>query len=288
MSKHRNSHDHQPAGKGHKARKRFGQNFLHDHHVIDKIVRAIHPKNTDILVEIGPGMGAITEPLLEATGRLNVVELDRDLIPILRTKFFNYPDFVIHEGDALKFDFNQLVQEGNPIRIVGNLPYNISTPLIFHLLSHRHVVRDMHFMLQKEVVERLAAGPGSSDYGRLGIMAQYHCRVEPLFIVGPGSFNPPPKVDSAIVRLIPHETLPFPAKDPKTLERVVREAFSMRRKTLRNTLKNTIDAEQLGAIGIDVTLRPERITLEQYVRIADAVYDIEQQATLDGFASQDE
>lgn len=288
MSKHRNSHDHQPAGKGHKARKRFGQNFLHDHHVIDKIVRAIHPKNTDILVEIGPGMGAITEPLLEATGRLNVVELDRDLIPILRTKFFNYPDFVIHEGDALKFDFNQLVQEGNPIRIVGNLPYNISTPLIFHLLSHRHVVRDMHFMLQKEVVERLAAGPGSSDYGRLGIMAQYHCRVEPLFIVGPGSFNPPPKVDSAIVRLIPHETLPFPAKDPKTLERVVREAFSMRRKTLRNTLKNTIDAEQLGAIGIDVTLRPERITLEQYVRIADAVYDIEQQATLDGSASQDE
>ncbi len=287
MSKHRNSFDHQPAGKGHKARKRFGQNFLHDHHVIDKIVRAIHPKETDILVEIGPGMGAITEPLLEATGRLNVVELDRDLIPILRTKFFNYPDFVIHEGDALKFDFKQLVQNDQPIRIVGNLPYNISTPLIFHLLSHRHVVRDMHFMLQKEVVERLAAGPGSSDYGRLGIMAQYHCRVEPLFIVGPGSFNPPPKVDSAIVRLIPHETLPFPAKDPKTLERVVREAFSMRRKTLRNTLKNTIDAEQLSAIGIDVTLRPERITLEQYVRIADAVYDIEQQAILDGPSSQD-
>lgn len=286
-TKHRNSYDHQPAGKGHKARKRFGQNFLHDHHVIDKIVRAIHPKDTDTLVEIGPGMGAITEPLLAATGRLNVVELDRDLIPILRTKFFNYPDFVIHEGDALKFDFKQLVQNDQPIRIVGNLPYNISTPLIFHLLGHRHVVRDMHFMLQKEVVERLASGPGSSDYGRLSIMAQYHCRVEPLFVVGPGSFNPPPKVDSAIVRLIPHTTLPHPAKDIKTLERVVREAFSMRRKTLRNTLKTTIDADRLSAIDIDVTLRPERITLEQYVRIADAVYDMEQQTILDNAATQE-
>ncbi|ASP40785.1 16S rRNA (adenine(1518)-N(6)/adenine(1519)-N(6))-dimethyltransferase [Bacterioplanes sanyensis] len=260
-----------PKAHGHKARKRFGQNFLHDQHVIDKIIRAIHPKDDDRLVEIGPGIGAITEPLLEATGRLDVVELDRDLIPILRTKFFNFPDFTIHEGDALKFDFSQIAGPQQALRIVGNLPYNISTPLIFHLLSHHQQVQDMHFMLQKEVVDRLAAAPGSSDYGRLGIMAQYYCRVEPLFIVGPGSFNPPPKVDSAIVRLVPHQTLPHPAKDVKILEQVVRSAFSMRRKTLRNTLKTLIDADQLSALGIDPTLRPERITLEQYVCIADAI-----------------
>lgn len=261
---------HVPKAHGHKARKRFGQNFLHDQYVIDKIVRAIHPVPEDRLVEIGPGIGAITEPLLEAAGRLDVVELDRDLIPILRTKFFNYPDFCIHEGDALKFDFNQIAEQ-QPLRIVGNLPYNISTPLIFHLLSHHNTVQDMHFMLQKEVVDRLAAGPGTSDYGRLGIMAQYYCRVEPLFIVGPGSFNPPPKVDSAIVRLVPHTELPYPAQDVKMLEQVVRSAFSMRRKTLRNTLKNLIDADQLIALGIDPSLRPERITLPEYVRIADAI-----------------
>ncbi|MDK2778846.1 MAG: 16S rRNA (adenine(1518)-N(6)/adenine(1519)-N(6))-dimethyltransferase RsmA [Pseudomonadota bacterium] len=267
---------HTPKAHGHRARKRFGQNFLHDHHVIDKIVRAISPKADDCLVEIGPGMGALTEPLLEASGKLDVVELDRDLIPILRTKFFNYPDFHIHEGDALKFDFSTLLQPGQQLRIVGNLPYNISTPLIFHFLAHHSIVRDMHFMLQKEVVERLASAPGTSDYGRLGIMAQYYCKVEPLFIVGPGSFSPPPKVDSAIVRLSPYDELPCPAKDVKTLERVVREAFSMRRKTLRNTLKNLISAEQLEALGIDTSLRPERLTLQQYVCIADAVYDLQQ------------
>jgi len=274
MSRHSNKQKGtQPVG--HKARKRFGQNFLHDHHVIDKIVKAINPKEDDNLVEIGPGQGAITEPLLQATGKLNVVELDRDLIPILRTKFFNYPGFNIHEGDALKFDFAQLVNEGDSIRIVGNLPYNISTPLIFHFLSYtdRHLVFDMHFMLQKEVVERLAAGVGTSDYGRLGIMAQYYCKVEPLFIVGPGSFNPPPKVDSAIVRLVPYKELPYPAKDVKVLQHVVRQAFSMRRKTLRNTLKTLVDADALQSLGIDPTIRPERVTLEQYVTIADYVVD---------------
>ena len=192
---------HTPKAHGHKARKRFGQNFLHDQHVIGKIVKAISPKPTDCLVEIGPGMGALTEPLLETSGKLDVVELDRDLIPILRTKFFNYPDFRIHEGDALKFDFNTILEPGQRLRIVGNLPYNISTPLIFHFLSHHKMVQDMHFMLQKEVVERLGAVPGNGDYGRLSIMAQYYCKVEPLFIVGPGAFNPPPKVESAIVRL---------------------------------------------------------------------------------------
>lgn len=273
MSKSLNPNQH-----GHKARKRFGQNFLHDHYVIDKIVRAINPKPDDCLVEIGPGMGALTEPLLEASGKLNVVELDRDLIPILRTKFFNYPDFNIYEGDALKFDFRQLLQhDTQQLRIVGNLPYNISTPLIFHFLSHHTLVQDMHFMLQKEVVDRLAAGPGCSDYGRLGIMAQYYCKVSPLFIVGPGSFNPPPKVDSAIVRLEPYDELPYPAKDARVLQRVVREAFSMRRKTIRNTLKKLLSSDEIEALGLDTSLRPERLSLQDYVLIADAVYDKLQQ-----------
>lgn len=276
MSKHKQSG--RSSGKknaGHKARKRFGQNFLHDHSVIDKIVRAIHPKPGQGLVEIGPGMGAMTEPVLEASGALDVVELDRDLIPVLRTKFFNYPEFRIHEADALQFDFTTLMKDEQPLRIIGNLPYNISTPLIFHLLSYTEEkrVQDMHFMLQKEVVDRLAAVPGTSDYGRLGIMAQYWCRVEPLFIVGPGAFNPPPKVDSAIVRLIPHDTLPYPTKSVETLQHVVRQAFSMRRKTLRNTLKTLISSEHISELGIDPALRPERLSLEEYVRIADFVFE---------------
>ncbi|MCH8499493.1 MAG: 16S rRNA (adenine(1518)-N(6)/adenine(1519)-N(6))-dimethyltransferase RsmA [Marinobacter sp.] len=259
---------------GHKARKRFGQNFLHDPGVIERIVRSISPKPDDTMVEIGPGLGALTEELLAVNPRLQVVELDRDLIPVLRTKFFNYPALTIHEGDALKFDFRQLVTD-QPLRIVGNLPYNISTPLIFHLLEQgggeRGVVKDMHFMLQKEVVQRLAAQPGDNHYGRLGIMAQYFCRVQPLFEVGPGAFKPAPKVDSAIVRLVPYDTLPHPAKDLTTLQRVVRTAFNARRKTLRKALAGVVTAEQLQALGIDDNLRPENLSLADYVRIADHV-----------------
>ena len=253
---------------GHKARKRFGQNFLHDPGVIERIVRAINPAPDDALVEIGPGLGALTEELLALNPRLQVVELDRDLIPVLRTKFFNYPDFRIHEADALKFDFRSLVRDGQPLRIVGNLPYNISTPLIFHLLSQSGVVKDMHFMLQKEVVERLAAQPGGGDWGRLSIMVQYHCRVEHLFDVGPGAFNPAPKVDSAIVRLIPHATVPHPADDVEVLEILVRDAFNQRRKTLRNTLKSLLSAEEIEAEGIDPGTRPEQVDLAGFVRLA--------------------
>lgn len=259
---------------GHQARKRFGQNFLHDPNVIRNIVKSIRPKVGDNMVEIGPGLGAITEELLDATeGYLNVVELDRDLIPGLNVKFFNMPGFVVNEADALKFDFASLYEEGRPLRIVGNLPYNISTPLIFHLLSYTGKVKDMHFMLQKEVVQRLAAGPGDNNYGRLSIMAQYFCQVQHLFDVGPGAFKPAPKVDSAIVRMVPYETLPYPVKDHRTLENVVRESFSMRRKTLKNNLKNTISAEQLEGLGIDPSLRPERLGLAEYTRIADFVFD---------------
>lgn len=253
---------------GHQARKRFGQNFLHDPGVIERIVRSIHPQPDDNLVEIGPGLGALTEELLGVNPRLQVVELDRDLIPVLRTKFFNYPEFRIHESDALKFDFSELAGNG-PLRIVGNLPYNISTPLIFHLLEQAGVVKDMHFMLQKEVVQRLAAGPGDNNYGRLGIMAQYFCKVQPLFEVGPGAFKPAPKVDSAIVRLVPHETLPHPARDLAMLQQVVRTAFSARRKTLRKSLGNLVSAEELQNLGINDGLRPENLGLSEYVAIAD-------------------
>lgn len=257
---------------GHQARKRFGQNFLHDPGVIEKIVRSINPKPEDALVEIGPGLGALTEEILALNPRLQVVELDRDLIPVLRTKFFNYPDFRIHEADALSFDFRQLVTE-RPLRIVGNLPYNISTPLIFHLLEQSGVVQDMHFMLQKEVVLRLAAGPGDNNYGRLGIMAQYFCKVQPLFEVGPGAFRPAPKVDSAIVRLVPHQALPHPAKDLKTLQAVVRTAFNARRKTLRKALGSLVTVEQLHSLQINDGLRPENLSLADYVNIADLLVD---------------
>jgi len=257
---------------GHQARKRFGQNFLHDPGVIERIVRAINPRPEDAIVEIGPGLGALTEEILAINPRLQVVELDRDLIPVLRTKFFNYPEFRIHEADALKFDFSQLVKD-RPLRIIGNLPYNISTPLIFHLLGQAGVVQDMHFMLQKEVVLRLAAVPGDNNYGRLGIMAQYFCKVQPLFEVGPGAFKPAPKVDSAIVRLVPHETLPHPAKDLATLQAVVRTAFNARRKTLRKALGGMISAGQLQSLGIDDGLRPENLSLADYVHIADFLFD---------------
>ncbi len=257
---------------GHQARKRFGQNFLHDPGVIEQIIRAINPKPEDDIVEIGPGLGALTEEILAVNPRLQVVELDRDLIPVLRTKFFNYPEFRIHEADALKFDFSELMVD-RPLRIIGNLPYNISTPLIFHLLAQAGVVQDMHFMLQKEVVQRMAAVPGDNNYGRLGIMTQYFCRVQPLFEVGSGAFRPAPKVDSAIVRLVPHKTLPQQAKDLETLQAVVRTAFNARRKTLRKALGGLVSVEQLRSLGINDGLRPENLSLADYVAIADRLVE---------------
>lgn len=259
----------------HKARKRFGQNFLQDHGIIRQIIRSIAPHPDDHIVEIGPGLGALTEELLDGAGALDAIELDRDLPPILRTKFFRYEDkFRIFETDAMKFDYHAL-REDDPrqLRIVGNLPYNISTQLIFHLLSHAGDILDMHFMLQKEVVDRLAAQPGENHYGRLGIMAQYYCKVEPLFIVPPEAFDPVPKVDSAIVRLVPYAELPHVAKDLRTLENVVRTAFSQRRKTLRNNLKTLVSAEQLEALSIDPSIRPERLALTDFIRIADFLYE---------------
>lgn len=257
----------------HKARKRFGQNFLCDHGVISEIVASINPKQEDHLVEIGPGQGALTADVLEHAGELDVVELDRNLIPILLQRFALNSNFCIHEADALKFDFLSLKSDERLLRIIGNLPYNISTPLIFYLLGFASIIQDMHFMLQKEVVLRLVAVPGEKHYGRLGIMTQYYCKVDYLFVVGPKAFNPAPKVDSAVVRMTPYHELPHPCKDIRKLELVVRDAFSQRRKTIRNTLKQHLKAEELKGLAIDPAARPEVLTLAEFVRIADYLTD---------------
>jgi 16S rRNA (adenine1518-N6/adenine1519-N6)-dimethyltransferase len=255
--------------KKHQARKRFGQNFLHDQGIIRHIVACIRPKAEQTIVEIGPGLGAITEHLLAATGSLDVVELDRDLLPHLRIAFATYGDNLrIHEADALKFDFSSINQTTKSLRIVGNLPYNISTPLIFHLLNQADIIEDMHFMLQKEVVLRLAAGAGTNNYGRLSIMAQYFCRVDNLFAVPPEAFDPRPKVDSAIVRLAPYPELPHPANDFKHFESLVKSGFAQRRKTLRNNLKGIIDDQQLQSLNIDPSIRPERLTVADFVAMS--------------------
>lgn len=256
----------------HQAKKRFGQNFLQDQGVINSIVRAVHPKASDNLVEIGPGQGAITSLLVEECPTLQVIELDKDLIPGLLAQFAKYRDFTIHQTDALNFDFSTLYREQKPLRIVGNLPYNISTPLIFHLLSFREQVQDMHFMLQKEVVERLAALPGDKNYGRLSIMAQYYCAVENLFAVPPECFYPAPKVDSAIVRLTPYPSLPLEARNLARMETLVKTAFAQRRKTLRNSLKNlAIDFEAID-VKIDLTQRAENLSLADYVNLSNAIW----------------
>jgi 16S rRNA (adenine1518-N6/adenine1519-N6)-dimethyltransferase len=251
----------------HQARKRFGQNFLHDLVVIRRIIQAIDPKPGQRLVEIGPGQGAITLPLLKACGALHVIELDRDLVQPLAEKARDSGQLVIHQQDALRFDFSSLASEGR-IRAVGNLPYNISTPLLFHLIDQSEYIQDMHFMLQKEVVDRLAAAPGGGDYGRLSVMIQYRCQVEPLFRVGPGAFRPAPKVESAFVRLTPHARPPVAVKDVVCLETVVRQAFSQRRKTLRNSLKGLLTAEDIRHSDTDSAARPETVTLAQYAALA--------------------
>lgn len=261
----------------HRARKRFGQNFLHDQGVINGIVAAIRPREGQHLVEIGPGMGAMTEPLLDGCKEMDAIELDRDLIPGLRVQFAVQGGLTLHNADALKFDFCSLAADERPLRVVGNLPYNISTPLIFHLLSQSRCIEDMHFMLQQEVVNRLAATPGGGDYGRLSVMVQYRCQVEKLFTVPPEAFDPPPKVHSAIVRLIPHATPPIQAKDDQLLAQLVTQSFQQRRKTLRNNLKKLLDVTIIEALGIDPRRRPETLSLEEFVRLADALY--EQQAS---------
>ena len=257
---------------GHRPRKRFGQHFLHDRNLIDRMVRTIAPTNEQRLVEIGPGQGALTLALLDQVEHLDVVELDRDLIAELRRRIA--PERLsIHEGDALRFDFAALAGDGPRLRVVGNLPYNISTPLMFHLLSQADAIADMHFMLQKEVVDRLVAVPGTRDWGRLSIMIQYHCRAEYLFPVPPGAFHPPPKVDSAVVRLTPFAQPPHPARDPAVFAGLVTGAFTQRRKAVRNSLKSRLSREQIEQAGVDPGLRPDQLSLADYVALANAVTD---------------
>ncbi|HSN52774.1 MAG TPA: 16S rRNA (adenine(1518)-N(6)/adenine(1519)-N(6))-dimethyltransferase RsmA [Woeseiaceae bacterium] len=254
--------------KAHRPRKRFGQHFLTDPGVIDAIVRAIGPQPDETIVEIGPGQGAITEPLAKQAGRLHCIELDRDLAASLRRRFGNRDNVVIHEADALKFDFCAL---GGSLRIVGNLPYNISTPLLFHLVDSRECIADMYFMLQKEVVDRMTASPGSKAYGRLGIMLGCHLSVEALFDVGPQCFDPPPAVMSAVVRLAPLGSERPAIDDEKLLGRLVATAFSQRRKTLRNALKTMLSEAELRSLGIDPGDRPESIPVADYVALANYV-----------------
>jgi len=258
-----------PQHKGHAPRKRFGQNFLRDDSVIQAIARSIGPQSDDHLVEIGPGQGALTEALIGSGCQLDAIELDRDLINLLLASFSIYPQFKLHNADALKFDFSALLNQADKqIRVVGNLPYNISTPLIFKLLENSHIIQDMHFMLQLEVVERLAAQPGSKDWGRLGIMAQWQCDVTHLFDVPPEAFFPPPKVQSAIVRLVPRVTPLYPDCNRARLAKVVQLAFSQRRKTLRNNFKDYLDDRALESIGIDPGARAETLPLETFVALS--------------------
>lgn len=246
-------------------RKRFGQHFLHDKGIISKIIQAINPQRTQHLVEIGPGLGALTHALLPLIDHLDAVEIDRDLIPILKESATEIGKLTIHEFDALKFDFHQLP---TPLRVVGNLPYNISTPLIFHLLEQLDCIEDMHFMLQREVVDRLSATPGNKIYGRLSVMVQYHCIVEKLFNVAAGAFNPPPEVESAVVRLRPYPEPPHHANDLSALRMLVNAAFSQRRKTLRKSLSNYLKPADWEAISIDSQRRPEELSVAEFVAIS--------------------
>lgn len=255
----------------HHPRKRFGQHFLHDTSVIERIVAALQLKRDDHLIEIGPGLGALTTHLLPLVNQLEVIELDRDIIPKLEATCAGLGKLIVHQADALQVDLGQLSPNSTSLRLVGNLPYNISTPLLFHLLTQAHLIHDMHFMLQKEVVDRIVAQPGHHAYGRLSVMVQYHCQPETLFIVKPGAFTPPPQVDSAVLRLIPHRELPHKANDLKIFAEIVRLAFNQRRKTLRNSLRSLLTEQQWKTLSIDSGLRAEQLNVSQYVQIANFV-----------------
>ena len=266
-------------------RKRFGQHFLHERGVIERILHALNLQADDIVVEIGPGRGALTRGLVGRVAELHVVELDRDLVEFLRREY-SPSQLTVHSADALRFDFRPLRHDQRRLRIIGNLPYNISTPLLFHLLDQMEVVQeaengaslhrgprlgpisDMLFMLQKEVVERMAAGPGGKDYGRLSVMIQWRAQVEKLFNVPPGAFTPPPRVDSSVVRLVPHATPPVTVTDPGRFALTVQAAFAHRRKTLRNTLKGLVDESGFARAGIDPVRRAETLTLAEFARLA--------------------
>lgn len=252
----------------HRPRKRFGQHFLTAPEIVDQIVAAVQPRAGDVIVEIGPGRAAITEPLAALAMTLHAIEFDRDLVAALRVRFAARDNVIVHQADALRFDFASL---GDELRIVGNLPYNISTPLMFHLLKFSDHIVDAHLMLQKEVVDRMCAGPGSRDYGRLTVMLGCRLEVLPLFEVPPEAFTPPPKVTSAVARLRPLPAGTFDIRDSDRFAAVVKLAFSRRRKTLRNALQGLVDAAEIEAAGLDPGCRPEQVPIAGWVALANGV-----------------
>ncbi len=263
----------------HRTKKALGQHFLHDRNIVAKIVQAIDPQPGDRLVEIGPGAGALSFPLLERHGRLTAIEFDRDLIAPLTAAAAGRGELTIIPADVLSVDFRALAG-GVPLRVVGNLPYNISSPILFHLLDQLDAVRDMHFMLQKEVVDRMAAAPGSKVYGRLSVMLQAYCRVTPLLKVPPGAFRPPPKVDSAVVRLVPRTAAEIGIVDPRCFAELVRLAFGQRRKTLRNALQPLCDEATMQAAGVDPSARAETIAVPQFVALANRIAGMRGESTM--------
>lgn len=255
----------------HKPRKRFGQHFLHDTSVVQRMVQALSIQGEEQLIEIGPGQGALTSALIASKADVTAIELDRDLIPQLQQQFAEKNNFHLIQADALTVDYCALQKEGRKLRVLGNLPYNISTPILFHLLKQMHCIKDMCFMLQKEVVDRICAQAGGSDYGRLSVMVQIACRTERLFGVKPGAFRPPPKVDSAIVLLTPHPSPPVHIDDANIFQALVRKAFSQRRKTLRNNLRGWLDADTMSKLGIDPGRRAETLQLTEFATLSNAV-----------------
>jgi len=260
----------------HKARKRFGQNFLHDQSIINRILSAVRAKPGDRVIEIGPGQGAITQGLVDSGANVTAIEIDKDLIRYLTVAFVSRDNFNIIDSDALKIDFSELSQNGETLKVVGNLPYNISTPLLFHLLNYKDVIGDMYFMLQKEVVDRMAAEPNTKAYGKLSIMCQYHCDVGKLIDVPPGCFNPAPKVQSAVVKLRVRKSMPIKANCEKRLNTIVSAAFQQRRKTLGNALKKVLPVEDIEACGIDPKKRPDNLSVADYVALANRPVNIDE------------
>jgi 16S rRNA (adenine1518-N6/adenine1519-N6)-dimethyltransferase len=255
----------------HRARKRFGQHFLKDENVIQQIISVLNPQPDQHIVEIGPGMGELTEHILPLVGTMDAIELDRDIIPKLKSNCLSLGKLNIHSADALKFNYCELTKTKQKLRIVGNLPYNISTPLLFRLTEQSSCIYDMYFMLQKEVVNRLAAVPGNKDYGKLTVIIQYHYQVEHLFDVSAQSFSPSPKVESAFVYLKPHQSPPVTVSNVTVFVQLVAKAFSQRRKTLRNNLIDIINADQIRRLGIDPNCRAETLTLNEFAILSNAI-----------------
>jgi 16S rRNA (adenine1518-N6/adenine1519-N6)-dimethyltransferase len=252
------------------AKKKFGQHFLSDSAILHSLIGAIHPQLDEQFIEIGPGPGILTKPLANAVHSLHLIEIDNDWVSFLQEEYAKEPHVILHHCDVLTFDWRSLANE-KPWRLAGNLPYNISTPLLFRIFSQLEQFSDLHFVLQNEVVNRLTAPVGSKNYGRLSVMAQYHCQTESLLFIPPEAFDPPPKVDSALIRLIPRKQKSVIVKDLTQLSNVVREAFTFRRKTLNNALSKYFSAAELKQHGIDPTLRPQNVSVDQYVTLSNAL-----------------